>query len=546
MREVKELIRTRTNWNEETVRKVQEGYIKITKMVPGDIFEFSDEDWDFIKARGINLIVPMDDERKKLYRIWQQKLIYSTNQVVRLADRIVGGVHPDSAMSSSGSTMLDEKTLNSIVGVAGDVLRNFMSDLVTYVEDPKNSPFNDLTQFDNLWMEVRRFRDAPEEFTDEKLLNRRDGIPRIEVRGKEEGSTLASQVVVVGIPGKYRRKAMQLLDAVESDEGLVIESGGTMAIEVKKSGVNKALPMGYVGRHFDEILDRIGYTPGEYIDARKTRSIIFSDGDGTLYRKPGKDGNPTLSESPAAEELVEYLRAGGIYMINTGNDLRLTVDRLLANNAIPSDLRHRLLICGNGGSDIVGVDEKGGLIRFPEYKENALREFWGASNLDDTKGMDFIYIGDDADEQGSDFIAFKKAGMGRSITVAKEEIGDIPASLRENYIGGLEFGTKTFLKNVIRQAKMNPHQRLFSKQTIKDIVRHSRNDSTALDQNQLNDIVNEFISQVNECRSGGTKTSLAVEPSYFKSSSGNERGDYIAVDWGGSNLRVMLVRLRPG
>ena len=156
--------------------------------------------------------------------------------------------------------------------------------------------------------------------------------------------------------------------------GLSVKQAGFMTVEVNVAGVDKALALDYLMRHFDEILDFAGYTPGELIDARSTKTIISADNDGTTCAKPTEIKNPALYESIAVEALVRYLEAGGVYMIISGNDIELTKQRLLEKDAIPAHLRNRLIVVANGGATFCAVASNGELREFIDYHNNALAD----------------------------------------------------------------------------------------------------------------------------------------------------------------------------
>ena len=163
------------------------------------------------------------------------------------------------------------------------------------------------------WEAVREYIASPGNFTDEALQERGGNIPRLEVRGK-------TQVAVIGIPDDYRLAFVEPLQEAAGDIPLSIKRGGVMTLEANAEGVDKALPISYATAHFDELLDSIGYTPGTHIDARVSRTVIFSDADGTLIGKPTATENPPLHQSPTREELNAYLAYGGVVeIIRTDN-----------------------------------------------------------------------------------------------------------------------------------------------------------------------------------------------------------------------------------
>lgn len=538
---VRDIFFEKKYWSDDTNRKVKEGWIKISKLIPGDRFVFSEDDRQFLKSRRIKIVDIDDDSQNKLYRIWEERVVYNTNEVARILEMVTGKETSDEAMTTSLSSDLIKK----MVAVSGDSIRSFLKELVPYIDHPENSPFSDISHLDNLWQEVRKFKENESEFSDEKLIDRKDGIPRIELRGRQKDGSIA-QVAVIGVPGEYRKKILSAYGEMIKQNGLSMAPAGLMTVELNRENVNKALPIDFLSRHFDEILEEIGYTAGNLIDARKTRTVIIADGDGTIYGSPTRTTNPTLSESPTREVLVQYLRAGGIIVINSGNELELVVKRLLDQDAIPRDLRNRLLIAANGGASMVRLTAEGEMVEIDKYGLNSIKEKVEQIPNKIIEGLDVIYLGDDATEKGSDFPAFQKVGFQRSVTVSKDERENIPQELRSNYVGGLETGTRVFLEKVVESAKSKPFQKLFNPSDIESLSAASRIPLTTLNTNELLRITNEFSQQIQNRVQNGSKSSLAMEPAFITASSGKESGEYLAVDWGGSNLRVMLVKLIPG
>jgi len=542
--QIRDILSEKRYWNEETNRKVKEGWIKISKMIPGDRFPFDEGDRQFLAERGIKIIDGVKENHDKLYRIWEGRVIYNTNEVVRIINSLVDD--RDSRLSPvQQTTMLNPNSIDKIVKIGGSVLRGFLSDLSRYENNPQDSPYADLVSFNNLWEAVREYKKYGENvFTDDILCGETNGIPRIEIRGKQHDGE-AAQVVIIGIPNIHRSRVVSAFRGLAEKEGLTVELGGTMSVEIKKTQVDKALPIDYIERHLDHILDVIGYTPGDLIDVRKTKTAIIADGDGTTFGKPTQNRNPNLNESSACEALSQYLSAGGLYIVNSGNDLRLTVSRLLENNAIPPELRNRIIICGNGGANMAYIDRQGQIIEIDEYRFQAVEERIEQSREKTVETLDAVYIGDDASENGNDFCAFRRMGFRRSIIVSNDDLANIPKELRINYLGRLEEGTRVFLEKVFERAKLTPFNKLFDMTGLKLILSEAELPLTSLGLNELNAIKNEFIEQANSAKNV-KKSSLTMETAHISGSTGSELGEFIAVDWGGTNLRVMLVRLEPG
>ncbi|OGS35148.1 MAG: hypothetical protein A2293_06770, partial [Elusimicrobia bacterium RIFOXYB2_FULL_49_7] len=543
--EVVAIFYNKANWSKDTTEKVAEGWIKEAKLVPGAQFIFDEDDRAFLRSRGITIVEANREEKDKLYIILDNRLNYDTNEVVKLVNRIIEK-NDESAAPGNTATTLPQTMVKRIVAIGGQSIRDFYEKLAPYADDPKDSPFSDLGNYDNLWEEARRFKkDGLGDFDDEALTRRKEGIPRIEIRA-ERGNGQAAQVAIIGVPGIYRAAVTAALEKLAKENGLVVSPSGAMTVEVNQQGVDKALAIGYIERHFEELLDQIGYTPGASIDARKTRSVIITDADGTIYGKPDRSGNPTLDESAARDAVIRYLQAGGLLIINSGNDLEVVVKRLLENNAVPGELRSRVIVVANAGVNMVRLPAEGNAVELPGYRTNALAERAAQSRENDAGSLDCIYIGDDTSEEGSDFPAFVKVGFQRSVTVTKDEFENILPALRLNYIGELEEGTGRLLETVTETAHLKPFQPLFTESGIRDIITRTRIPLTALTPGELLEFMTHFLRHINEREVEGKKSSLAMEPGFITSSTGLEQGEFISVDWGGSNLRVMRIELIPG
>ena len=127
-------------------------------------------------------------------------------------------------------------------------------------------------------------------------------------------------------------------------EGLNIKTAGRMTVEVCVAGVDKALPLNYLARHFDEILDMMGYSSGNMIDARKTRTVLAVDFDGTLAGKPAPGKMPILRWSPAREDLLAYLKAGGLVLVNSGNRSDRIERRLREDHGLPEEFKKSVIV----------------------------------------------------------------------------------------------------------------------------------------------------------------------------------------------------------
>jgi hexokinase len=63
-----------------------------------------------------------------------------------------------------------------------------------------------------------------------------------------------------------------------------------------------------------------------------------------------------------------------------------------------------------------------------------------------------------------------------------------------------------------------------------------------LDGDSWKAVADEFKREIDLAEAGGS-SSLKILPAFLSPPSGNEKGNYTAIDFGGSNLRVMQVQL---
>lgn len=371
------------------------------------------------------------------------------------------------------STYLREDDLDAIILLIGNEIRSFYE----YLRNPRvQSPYARpgfcrqvrASSLDDL---AAMFSRCPGQLTDSFLVNlgadhRTAGQNpvRIEVR-KTAGFTGAAQIAVRGIPDPYRDIALERIRRADFFEKrpLKIKKSGQMSMEVNVAGVDKALPIRHFLRHLDLILEKANYQAGERFDARLFRTWIGVDGDGTLYAKPRNDCFPTLADSPAAPEVVNYLAQGGIVLLLSGNSLERTVLRV--EGALPLGLRKQFFISANGGADFGCFNQEGIFQTDPEYASQALfllkepRENY----------HDGIYLGDDISSDGNDYPAFDYVGPGRSVFVGE--------SGKENgagwVVGGYEAGTARLI-SAVGGAMSDLAGPLFSTDNIESFVRQSR------------------------------------------------------------------------
>ena len=369
--------------------------------------------------------------------------------------------------SNIGSTMLSSEITEGLKKAGGEAIRQFYAGLAEYLDNPESSPYKDISS--QFWDIAKGFKENPDVLSDKRLLNWTESdLARIEVRGYNKETGESDQVVIRGIPDEYRRP---YLEALKKQFPVSIKKAGLRTLEANAMGIDKALSIDYLNRHFEEILDAAGYMPGQFIDARRTRTVIVADGDGTTYGKSELTRYPTLDESAAKNFLVDYLEAGGAYVVISGNDLDRTRKRLLLRGAIPPHLWSRIIIFANGSSSLDTLSNSGELVEFQGYRLNAIKE--SKENPQDLS-LDAVYIGDDPDPDGNDFAAFKKAGAERAICVSSEAIDIIHKGLRDNYIGGEEKGTAAFLQAVVEHVKRFPNQLIFTDGAIPSLIQSAR------------------------------------------------------------------------
>ena len=538
-RKVRDIFSDRNYWNADTQKKVRDGWYKIAKLIPGTPFEFSQADVDFLKSRGIEILEISDQEHQKMYRIWEERGVYNTNQVARVLDRTTEAII-NSRNEIVSSTVFSGEIIGEIVAAGGEALRSFLGLLSAYTADPEHSPYANIAHYKNLWEEVERFKKFPEEFTNEQLVKREKRVPRIEMRGGDLDGAIAN-FAIIGVPTEYSEHVMRHFHPLEQQGLLQLTPGGAMTVEITKKGVDKALAIDYAGRYFDDILSLMQYHPGPFINARRNKTAVFVDADGTIYGKPKKDRNPALAESVAKEAIRNYLEAGGVLVIVSNNDL----DRVLARigNSIPVRLKRNIVVVGNASADLSYFDANGAAIVYQDYRQGALRARKSGPVV---TSLDAVYIADGAGKGDGDDAAYQEIGFGRSIIVASGQYDRVSEDLQPNYVGGLEVGTKAILDSVQRLVRQGFQGKLFTAQNIQTIVKDARKAVSEIiipDRARLQQIMQEFQRQMDK---GSSYNTLLMGSAHINNSTGNETGDFVAVDWGGTNVRVMMVRLTPG
>ena len=380
---------------------------------------------------------------------------------------------------STPSTLITEEETRALVAVIGRLIRAFLS---FAAGEEGSSPFtevdNNKESLHNIEPDIRqaavRFREDPDFFSDERLTaygdNHEQAVAhpvRIEVR-RVAGEPGVAQIAARGIFGPFRNV---LLEEIRRSgdircEDYYLRLSGKASFEINRAGVNKALPLRYLSQNWDDVLDLTGYTGGAELDARKTRTVIAADGDGTTWDSPRDGQAPALDTSAAYEPLKEYLAGGGLFLIISGNHLDRTVQRV--GDHIPPASKRNLLISANGGANLVYFDAQGRPQESEAYRNGAL-----AGDPEQAVALDVVYLGDDGRSTGNDREAFETVGPQRSILVADPAPADIIPFLINRKIGGWVDGTRRVLEWVNRQIRQHPQQEIFTPANLDEMIRRA-------------------------------------------------------------------------
>ena len=341
-------------------------------------------------------------------------------------------------------TYIPAKDIPIIINISGDEIRAFLSSAGS--EDFRGEAKS----------AVAFYHQDPDLYSDRALVEFGKNIQtainhpvRIEVRhAKGIG---AAQVVAKGIWGAAARQAAIKgirRSLLKADKNIEVRMAGTSSFEFNVRGVNKSCAIKFLRQAWPKVLEQMNYQPGHYIDSQKTATIIAADGDGTIYDGP-KAGQPlpTMAKSLAREALTAWLEAGGVFMLNSGNELSRNVLRV--KDGLPGNLLNRILVSGNGGADLVCFDAQGNAVPVQGYSEAALDVATSKHKLD------IVYIGDDGSEDGNDWRGFVEAGFDRAVLVAKDFKPSYDARLRTGYVGHLVRGTKIYLEIALLKAKIS-------------------------------------------------------------------------------------------
>lgn len=347
-------------------------------------------------------------------------------------------------------TYIPKADISTIIRLSGEEIRSFLS-------SAKPDDFRGEAK-----SAIKLYQKTPNAFSDKHLVEYGNNIDeaidhpiRIEVRHVLE--TGAAQVVSKGIWGATTRHEVikKFREAlIQVDKSIEVRLAGTSSFEFNVKGVNKACCIRFLRHAWDKVLDQMNYTPGPYIDSRKTNTIIAADADGTIYDGP-KAGHslPTMDRSQAKEALISWLEAGGVFLLNSGNALNRNIFRL--KDGLPVHLFNRILLAGNGGADLICFDAQQSPVWVKGFSEMALADMSAKFTLD------IVYIGDDGSEDGNDWAAFKEVGFDRSVLVARDFKRSYDMRFKTGYIGHLVRGTKTYLEIATVKAKNNRRGKSF-------------------------------------------------------------------------------------
>lgn len=268
----------------------------------------------------------------------------------------------------------------------------------------------------------------------------RNNKPRVEIRLVPNTFPAVVANIALSFPDTETRNSMfEGLKKRFSELSLV--SAGTTTVEIGTKDVDKATTINYIANHFEELLKQMRYEPGGLIDANVNHTVIIADADGTLWDPPVRDKPPeatNLENSPARASILNYLRAGGVLVVNSGNDPRRTVNRIL--KGIPElerkELLSRIAVAAAGGHTLMTLDSEGHIHEVPGYREQALKE-QQEKPVRPSEHLDVLYIGDDGRVKGNDFPAFLKVGPGHYICVHnKEKQSELDESLKTATVVG--------------------------------------------------------------------------------------------------------------
>ncbi len=349
-------------------------------------------------------------------------------------------------------TYLPKEDVQSIIELSGQMIRKFLgsSDPTYFQGDSQAS--------------ILAFKKNPMEFTDQSLISKGANIQmahqypvRIELRGVNHLG--AAQVVAKGVWGVQREDLVDVIrrDLQAKGKKLLVRTAGSSSFEFNRYGVDKSLPLRYLRVAWSSVLEQMRYTPGSSINALATRTVIAADGDGTIYDGPKTTFLPMLKDSVVFDPLMEYLRAGGVFMLVSGNDINRTFKRL--TEGLPKEFYGRVLLSANGGADLVTIDANGSPVFDQRYRMHALSLAQSASQF---PNLDIVYIGDDGSPNGNDRAAFETVGYDRCVLVAPTFDITFEPFLIPVYVGNTMEGTRRYLLQVNKSIAKRAHQPVFA------------------------------------------------------------------------------------
>jgi len=350
---------------------------------------------------------------------------------------------------SSFSTYIPEEDIELITRACGAEIRIFLSFLAFPNEENVYRDYWEGLDLKTLQGEyktlVENFRARPDSFSDEALIKKGSGClahqeaVRIELRKGSKKKKGIAQVAFRGIPDGLRNLTLERFqDVYKIDFGrLIVKKSGQKSIEVNSAGVSKALPI----RYFKNL------RADSFLKAKECSSwIVFADGDGTLYSPPHFEILPGINQSAAFESFLSYLKAGGTFVLVTGNSLDRVLTRL---KEIPHESYvKRFYVAANGGADLCYLDDRFEWRFVEDYGTNLLRET--ERNIGDSF-LDMVYLGDDGDPFGNDQDAFTEIGFERSIFVGDKKWVVENEALKMNFVGENEKGVMKFLNALVSQ-----------------------------------------------------------------------------------------------
>ncbi len=353
------------------------------------------------------------------------------------------------------STYLSKDVVNDIIDLSGASIRKFLStgDPTYFQGDSQAS--------------ILAYKANPLNFSNHNLVSHGADIEkahqfpvRIELRGVNHLG--AAQVVAKGVWGVQREYLVDnIRDQLKANgHNLFVRTAGSSSFEFNQAGVDKSLPLRFLRVAWGKVLDQMHYTPGPLINARQTRTVVAADGDGTIYDGPKTTFLPMLKDSVVFESLMEFLHAGGVFMLVSGNDINRTFKRL--TTGLPKEYYNRVLLSANGGADLVTIDANGSLIFDQFYRTEALKLSQHHAQF---PVLDIVYIGDDGSPNGNDRAAFETVGFDRCVLVAPTFDITFEPMMIPVYVGSTMDGTHRYLTQVNQWIKRNPHQPVFGNNT---------------------------------------------------------------------------------